>query len=326
VKTKKETYAFSKQEIRIAKEIASDNLGLSQIRERLSIKPNLLSYYLKKLQEKRIIKISKTRFSAEKDSIRSRKNVFFQDTKHASLLKELLAKYPHIKWEEILSGQGIEVLFQILDGSATFKKVVSPITFWRYSKSFMALGIVTKDREIWQINERFSLLRDFLDEYQSFLIKTLMESVSSKAIMLWHKDFEFLIRVPKKTLVSQKGFTKTATSRLPDFGIQLISDFDIYFYSKTRTEVRLEDVILHTLLVERGGVRYATYSLLLLKKEQNIIDKDYLLKIATWYDLSEQINAMLEFLRTKGARTLSGLPTWDEFIAKMSEYDIEAVA
>jgi hypothetical protein len=133
-------------------------------------------------------------------------------------------------------------------------------------------------------------------------------------------------KTPKKTLVSQKGFTKTATSRLQDFGIQLISDFDIYFYSKMKTEVRLEDVILHILLVERGSVRYATYSLLLLKKEQNIIDNDYLLKRAIWYDLSLQINAMLEFLRTRGARTLSGLPTWNEFIAKMSEYNIEAVA
>jgi hypothetical protein len=143
--------------------------------------------------------------------------------------------------------------------------------------------------------------------------------------MLWQKDFECLIRVPKTTRISQKGFMKTATSCLQNFGIQLISDFDIYFYSKRKTGIRLEDVILHTLLVERGNVRYVTYSLLLLKKELKQVDKNYLLKKAIWYDLSLQINAMLEFLRTRGTRTGFGLPTWNELMIKMREYEVEAV-
>jgi hypothetical protein len=62
---------------------------------------------------------------------------------------------------------------------------------------------------------------------------------------------------------------------------------------------------------------------MLLKKELKQINKKYLLKRATWYDLSLQINAMLEFLRTKGKRTGSGLPTWKEFIEKAREYTIE---
>jgi DNA-binding MarR family transcriptional regulator len=324
VKIKKEKYTFSKQEIEILKQIASENYALSQIREKLSIKPNLLSHYLKKLQEKQIIKIQQGP-SFERNLAHSRKSIVYQDTKHSMILKELLTRYSHIKWENILSGLGIDVLFQILTGSNTIKESMSSVTFWRYSRDFMALGIVVDIEQNLQINDRFSLLKNFLDEYQTFTIKTIVSSVFGNAIILWQKDFECLIRVPKTTQVTQKGFAKTATSRLQDFGIQLMSDFDIYVYSKRKNVIRLEDIILHTLLIERGNVRYVTYGLLLLKKEIKQIDKDYLLKKAVWYDLSLQINAMFEFLRTRGARSGSGLPTWNEFMVKMREYEVEAV-
>jgi len=326
VKTKKAKYAFSKQEIKILKEITGENHSLTQIREILSIKPSLLSHYLKKLQEKHIVKIQQGAVSFKGKFANSRKSMLFQETKHSLTLRELLTKYSHIKWENVLSGLGIDILFQILTGSSSIKESVSPATFWRYSKKFMALGIVADNGENLQINDRFSLLTSFLDEYQNFIIKTIISSASSDAIVLWQKDFECLTRVSKATQVSHGGFTKTATSRLQDFGIQLVSDSDIYFYSRRKTGICLEDIILHTLLIERGNVRYATYGLLLLKKELKQVDKDYLLKKAVWYDLSLQINAMLEFLRTKGIRTGSGLPTWNEFMVKMREYEVEAEA
>lgn len=325
MKTRKRKYTFSKQEIEILRQIASENRALSQIREKLSIKPNLLTYYLKRLQEKHIIKIQRG-FSFERNLTHSRKSIVYQDTKHSLLLKELLTKYPHIKWENILSGLGIDVLFQILADSNSIREGISPTTFWRYSRDFMAIGIVMDNGENLQINDSFSILKNFLDEYQNFTIKTIISSVSEQATMLWQKDFEFLIRVPKTTRVTQEEFAKTATSRLQDFGIQLMSDFDIYFYSMKRPAISIEDIILHTLLIERENVRYMTYCLLLLRKKLKQIDKDLLLRKAIWYDLSLQINAMLEFLRTKGARTGLGLPTWNEFMVKIREYEVEAVA
>jgi hypothetical protein len=170
------------------------------------------------------------------------------------------------------------------------------------------------------------LLKEFLEEYQNYFTDRLISSVSSKAVTLWRKGFEFLIRVPKTVEVFQEGFAKTATSRLPDYGIQLISDFDVYYYSRTTKGIGLEDVILHTLLVEKGNVRYTTYSLLLLKRELKNIDRDNLMKKAVAYDLSPEVNAMLEFLKTKGVRTLSGLPTWNEFMTKVKEYEVEVPA
>jgi hypothetical protein len=259
-------------------------------------------------------------FPYKRDGAKHRKYVYYGDLKHSLLLKELFVEYKHINWEDILAGLGIDVLFQILNNSEITYEEFSYITFWRYTKRLMELGIVELDGNIFQITPRFSSLIHFLEEYERFIIGTIVRSVSENGQILWQKGLECLIRVPK-TEVVQDGFLKTATSRLSDFGIQTISDFDVYFYSTRKKKLALEDIILHTLLIEKNNIRYVTYSLLLLKKKLEEIDKEYLLKEATSYELNLQVNAMLQFLETKGSRTGLTLPTWSEFITKTQEYE-----
>jgi len=322
MKSKLENYTFSKQEIKILKEIVSENHILSSLRKSLSIKPSLLSHYIKRLQNKNIVKLQKRSFPSIQKSEKFKKYVYFSDSKHALSLRELLLTYNHIEWEDILSGLGIEVLFQILAGYKITFESFSSVTFWRYSKNFMARGLVEYESDVFRITSRFSILVDFLKEYQQFIIGNVVKSLSESAVTLWQKDLECLIRIPKNLEVTQRGFQKTATSRLPDFGIQLLSDFDVYFYSRRKKIVRIEDIILHTLLVERDNIRYVTYSLLLLKKELRKIDKGYLLKEAAWLDLGLQINAMFQFLETKGTRKGLTLPTWTGFMAKAKDYGV----
>jgi len=315
MKRKLEDYTFGKLEIKILKEIANENHSLSLLMSSLTIKPSRLSYNLKKLDQKGIILF-------KKKVDKSRKYVYFADSKHASLLRELLVTYDHVNWEDILAGLGIEVLFQTLDYSGNSLKGISKATSWRYSRDFSALGIIAFGQKGYGINPRFSILEDFLNEYQRFLMTTLVRSISERAIILWQKDFECLVRAPKSSSISQKNFMKTATSSLSAFGVHIFSEYDVYFYSKKRKNLRVEDVILHTLLIERDSVRYVTYSLLLLKKELERIDKEYLFKEAQRFDLGLQVNAMLQFLETKGVRTGLTLPTWAEFVAKAREYRV----
>lgn len=322
MRSKLETYTFSKQEIKILRQIANENHLLSSLRKSLSMRPSLLSHYLKRLLNKNLIESQKKRFPFKKRWETSKKYLYFSNSKHALLLRELLSKYDHIEWEDILSGLGIEVLFQILAGHHITLESFSAVTFWRYSKDFMARGLVEFDGDDFRINFRFSILADFLTEYQKFIIGDAAKSLSERAVILWQKDLECLIRIPKNLKVARREFQKTATSRLQDFGIQLLSDFDVYFYSRRRKTIRTEDVILHTLLVERDNIRYVTYSLLLLKNELKRIDKEYLLKEAAWFDLGLQVNAMFEFLRTKGARGGLTLPTWAEFMTKARDYGV----
>ena len=313
MKKKLEDYTFSKSETRILRELAKGSHSLSEIRDSLSIKPSLLSYNLKKLLQKGIIKTTQEG---------SRKYAYFSDSKHASLYRDLLFIYDHVDWENILPGLAIEILFQVLSESGRNLQGFSKATLWRYLRNLKAHGILKSDNKGYVINPRFSILTDFLTEYQRFLVATIVKSISGRAVILWQKDLECLVRVPKHVNFFQKNFFKTATSRFYDLGIPLLSDFEVYFYSKNKKNIRMEDILLHTLLIETNNVRYVLYSLLLLKKFWKKIDKKYLLKEGQKFDLSLQVNGMLRFLRTHGARRGLALPSWEEFAAKAREYKV----
>jgi len=316
MKKKLRKYTFNRLEIKILKEVARGNHSLYLLKKFLVIKPNLLSYNLKKLLQKGLIKV-------EKKEKRLGKYVYFDNSKHALLFRQLLLRYDHIKWENILSGLAIDVLFQTIDKSELTFKNFSKATFWRYMRDLMSHGIITRSEDdFYEINPRFSILKDFLIEYQRFLLDAIVRSVSASAVILWQKDLECLIRVPKDVNISQKSFLRTAVSRFNDFGLPLITDFDIYFYSSNMETIRVEDVILHTLLIERDNPRYTLYGLLLLKKQWRRINKEYLLKEAQTLDLSLQLNAMFQFLKTQGVRRGLALPTWEEYLAKAKEYKV----
>ena len=89
-------YAFSKAELQILRELTKGKQSLPEIRKSLSLKPALLSYNFKKLQKKGLIQTTEQG---------NRKYAYFSETKHASLLRDLLLSYDFMDWENILSGK-----------------------------------------------------------------------------------------------------------------------------------------------------------------------------------------------------------------------------
>jgi DNA-binding HxlR family transcriptional regulator len=311
--TAQEEYTFSKSEIRILRELTKGERSLSNIEKALSIKPPLLSYNLKRLLKKGIIKETSKGF---------RKHIQFNDSKHASLLRDLLIIHDHIDWQNLLTGKAIEILFKVITASGKEFNEVSKTTLWRHLRNLKAHGIVRQTKKGYEINPRFSTLTDFLNEYQRFIINMLARTISEKAVVLWQRDLEFLIRAPKNTGINQENFLRTATSLLTSMGIPIFSESDIYFYSKKKRSIHTEDVILHTLLIEPNNVRYVTYSLLLLKKYGEKIDTKCLMKQAEKYNLDSQIKSMLQFLETHSPQKGLTLPTWTEFEAKARDYNV----
>jgi hypothetical protein len=316
MKRRRKEYLLNKLEVKILKEVAKGNNTIYLLKKFLMIKPNLLSYNLKKLLQKRFIQLErKGKYG---------KYVYFNSSKHAMLLRDLLQMYDHLKWEDILSSLAIDVLFQVINKSELTFKNFSKTTFWRYTRKLMSYGIIIVSGDgFYEINPRFSLLKDFLMEYQRSILEALVRSVSERAVILWQRDLECLIRLPKDINISQKGFLKTAISLFDEFSLPLMTDFSIYFYSSNKERIRVEDAILHTLLIDRDNPRYTLYSLLLLKKQWIKIDKEYLLKEAQRLELSLLVNAMFQFLETKGVRRGLMLPTWEEFVAKADEYGVK---
>lgn len=312
MKTAGSEYSFSKTELQILKEIARGNYELSSIQAALSIKPSLSSFNINKLRNKGLIKTTQKV---------NKKQLYYTDTKHATLLRDLLSIYDHVDWENILSGKAIEILFQTL---RNYKKHVVNIpknTRWRHMKNLKARGIITQSG---MINPQFRLLTEFLKEYQMFFAKKLASTISENSVILWQKDMEFIVRVPKAAKSPSEDFHKTATSIFPQYDLPLFTEFDMYFYSQNKKSIKPEDAIIHTLLIESDSVRYTTYALLLLKKTRKQIDKTYLLQEAERFGLKNRTIGMLQFLETHTRPEGQPLPTWNEFITKANDYAVTA--
>ena len=273
-------YAFSKAELQILRELSKGKQSLPEIRKSLSLKPALLSHNLKKLQKQGLIQTTEQG---------NRKYAYFNETKHASLLRDLLIAYDFMDWENTLTGKAIDILFQTLSAKEGNLSGFSNATLWRYLKELKARGIIAETQKTYQINPRFQVLINFLKEYQRYFVNKISKTLSENAVILWQENMEFLVRAPKSAEPPSEEFHKTATSIFSQYDLPLYSEFDIYFYTANKGAIKPEDAILHTLLVEPGNVRYTTYALLLLKKTENEIDETYLVKEAERFGLKQQV-------------------------------------
>jgi DNA-binding HxlR family transcriptional regulator len=306
-------YAFSKGELQILRELTKGKESLPEIRKSLSLKPALLSHNLKKLLKKGLIQTTEQG---------NRKYAYFSETKHASLLRDLLVAYDFMDWSNILTGKTIEILFQTLSKDAGNLSGFSSATLWRYLKELKARGIITETQKKYKINLSLPVLIDFVKEYKRYFVNKISKTLSENSVILWQGNMEFLVRAPRTAKPPSEDFHKTATSIFDQYDLPLFSEFDIYLYSKNIRVIKPEDAILHTLLVEPGNVRYTTYALLLLKKTQKEIDKTYLFKEAESLGLKNQVIGILEFLKTHTRPEGQPLPTWNEFITKANEYAV----
>ena len=308
MKTANPKYSFSKTELQILKEVAKGAHDFSSIESTLGVSPPLLTYNFKKLQNKGLVKATKKAY---------KKQVFFADFNHAMVLKDLLSVYDYVDWENLLSGLALKILFETI-----VKEKMEDIpknTLWRYFKNLKACGIISPANTI---APQFNLLTQFLREYQKFFVNQLVHTISEDSVILWQKDQEFLLRATKNLQSTPKNFFKTALSMFPQYNLPLFSEFDYYFYSTSKKTLKLEDILLHTLLIEPKNVRYTTYALLLLKKAQSQINKAYLLQEASKFNLTEVIINMRQFLSNHTQPEDHSLPTWNEFIAKAEDYKV----
>jgi len=182
-------------------------------------------------------------------------------------------------------------------------------------------GIIKDSAGGYLINSRYGPLIEFLEEYQSYIVREIVGSLVEDGVILWQKDFECLIRTAKSA-VKRDDLFRTGISRFADFGIKLITNYDYYFYSEKKKKMRREDIVLHALLAERDSVRNVIYCLIFLKKFEQELDRTYLLKEAENFNIRELVEQMLVFLRDKKRGLDVMLPSWSEFVEKAEEYGV----
>jgi hypothetical protein len=274
--------------------------------------PSGVSAVVKKLQRKSMVTTKRAGM---------KKFVELNDAKHAVLFKELLQKYYHIPWEDLLAESSLLVLFQIFGRKTRkFEGRISKRTVFRRLSSLTMHGIIKESEDGYMINPRYGPLIEFLEEYQSFIMREKAGSVVEDSVILCQKDFECLVRTKSK--VERDHFFRTGISCFADYGIKLITNYVYYFYSEKKKRLRKEDVVLHALLAERDSVRNITYCLIFLKKFEQELDKSILLTEAENFDIGELVEQMLGFLRDRKRDADAMLPSWDEFVEKAREYGV----
>ncbi|MBN1784515.1 MAG: hypothetical protein JW815_02120 [Candidatus Bathyarchaeota archaeon] len=305
-------FMFSKSEIKALRDVSMGKVTISGLHNRLSMSPSGVSAVVKKLQRKSMVTTKRAGM---------KKFVEMNDAKHAVLFKELLQKYQHIPWEDLLADSSILVLLQIFDSKTRkFEGRISKRTVFRRLSSLTMHGIIKESEDGYMINSRYEPLIEFLREYQSYIVREKVESVVEDSVILWQKDFECLIRT--KSEVKRDYFFRTGISCFADYGIKLITNYMYYFYSEKKKRLRKEDVVLHALLAERDSVRNITYCLIFLKKFEQMLDESVLLTEAENFDIGGLVEQMLGFLRNRKRDADVMLPSWGEFVEKAREYGV----
>jgi len=317
MKKRAEAYTLTKSEFQLLTELAKGSSTVSKLAKKIGKSQPLVTLLWRKLQEKGLATATRKGMT---------KTIQLSDIKHSILLRDLLVRRPDVPWEKLLADSNLPILIASLEEVSLQeireKTQVSEITLWRRLRNLMAHGLVTEADGIYRVSPRWQTLSDFLLEYSAYALSQIAKEASAQAVILWHSGFEFLMRTPAGTEIEETHFHPTATSKLHEYGIPLLSDYEYYFYSRGKSRLSVEDVSLHTLLAERGSLRYIMYSLLLMKKCRKELDIQYLLGESEKLALRNQVEGMLRFLDKGEIMPGVTLPSNEEFSERAKEYGV----
>jgi len=255
------------------------------------------------------------------------KSVSLSDTKHAQHFKRLLAEFGHMNLEHVLSDSSLEVLSHILDGplgrkELTERSSLSDKTVKVALRKLRAVGvIVSKGRFRYALSERFRLLGEFITEFTAYLNQKAAERFAADSVILWQREREFIIRTEAEK--SERNFFPTATPVFHQYGIELLLPrHRYYFHSPYRSTLRVEDIILHTLALDRDSTRNILSVLLLWEKNKQWLSVEYLSEEAEKYELRDVIERLEGYRRTEGEVRPEHFPSWREYVSRAKEYGL----
>ncbi|WP_226008350.1 ArsR family transcriptional regulator [Natrinema salinisoli] len=287
---------------------------ISELATKLNHSESYLSRAVRDLVEKGLV-------YTERDG--RRKRVVPSDARAVERYQDLVRQHSHIDFPELLTGKALEVLYyvdqprtvsEIADRSDNYRNTVN-----RVLKRFRDRGLVGTDDGRYDFNADFDRLHEFACELAHHLHRQRLESVAPKGTILWEDYDEFLAQA--ETEIDAEGFHETGLVRFAAFDLQfLLTDHRYYFYSEGLDEVSPAELCCHTLLIDDGS-RHRSYCLLLVSHVD--VDEENLREQAVKYDLEDEIDALLRYLKTYGEVADDRLPEWDEFQELAADYEVD---
>lgn len=251
------------------------------------------------------------------------KNISLSETKHAALWRKLALEFGHMPLHELLSGGSLEVLSAIDSQQLANRRqiaensLISEATAARVLESLRQLGIIQKDGA-YRISVRFQILAEFTAEFRRYMNQKLALGFAPDAVIVWARNEEFIVESSKSE--QKEGFLLTGVSAFARFGVPLLAPKSHFFYSPFARKLRLEDAIIHSLLVPDGSM---LPMLLAWKKNEGRLNFQYLRHKAEKYDASASVTEIVNYFESQGSQRPERFPPWNEFFAKAKEYRIQ---
>jgi hypothetical protein len=169
----------------------------------------------------------------------------------------------------------------------------------------------------YSVSPRFQSLADFVIEFRHYLNEKITTEFASDGVILWESNHEIIVESKRNR--EADGFQLTAVSLFARFEIPLLAGTSYFFYSPRRKKLRLEDAILHALLLPDRSILPI---LLVWKKNRQEISLPYTERQAERYGASDRVQKTVRYFETRGAERPEGFPPWDEFLVRAREYGL----
>lgn len=307
-----ERLKFTQGELKCLRAIATmGNARASEIAIRTQIALPNVSRAITSLKNKGCLKTEKNGYSTV---------VSLSETKHALLWRKLVLEFAHMPLDKILAGVSLEVLAtvcyltlrnrkEIAENALVSQRIVAVVL-----ERFKRFGIIQKTTE-YHVSPRFQTLSEFVMEFRHYLNQKIATKFASDASLLWERNHEFIVEC--KATLEKDGFTLTATSAFGRFGVSLFVPSSYFFYSPLATTLRVEDVIIHALLLPGRSILPI---LLLWKKNERRMSLQYIQQQSEKYKTTALLKDVLVYFETRGASRAEGFPPWREFLQRAEEY------
>ena len=318
MKEKMLPFIFSAGEISVGRFVSnSRNLSIRDLTVLMDKSESSVSQIVKKLEIKGIIESKRNGM---------KKIVNLSERNYACTFSQMLRAEPNLPWEKILSYSNLAVLISNITGEEAFEDELSSISKWRAIRNLKLYGAYNNSQKRHPMGNRY--LSSFLKEYSEHVsLKHIIENIPEDAIMIWRKGFSCLFKIKSNSINGRKKLPDssipTAITASPHYGIQYITGDSYYFYEPRLDRLSLEDVILHTLLIDPDSQTYNTYAVLLALKNRNKINFDLLLTKSRKYDLIEKTTNLIDYLKSNGKMRKWPLPKPDELQEQGDLYGVK---
>jgi len=241
--------------------------------------------------------------------------VEISQTSHAQKLGVIIKNFDRIPLEDILSYSSLKLIATI-DYPLNKKEISQMLNVsrqWAYKtiKDLARYGIILKKPEGYYLNPTHHSLFEFAKEYYNYKNHQKLKTIAEDAQIIWQQGTEFLFKT-KKNLTK---YAKTAVTAFSKYNLPLLGDTKYYY--NTGRQLQINDIILHTILINPQSKTYNAYACLLYEKTK---PRD-IIKKARIYNLTEHIQTLISFIKKQESEK-KFLPTWDEYKSLTKQYGL----